>query len=70
MTEEDRFLLYRTQMPDILRAMYDYDTMLSKIISKISDDKKLEKDELILLLNYLTDLKLYHKFHKNNNDEG
>lgn len=65
MTEEDRFLLYRTQMPDILQAMYDYDTMLANLITKISNDEELDKDEMILLLNYLTDLKLYRKFYKN-----
>lgn len=63
MKENKDFLFYKTQMPKTMRSMYDYDTMLDKVIHKVSNNVELDINENLLLLNFLLDLKLFRKYY-------
>lgn len=62
-SNEKKFLSKKTQMPETMTMLYDYDSMLDSIIKKVSDGVALDVDENLLLLNYLKDLKLYKKYY-------
>lgn len=62
-SNEKKFLSKKTQMPETMTMLYDYDSMLDNIIKKVSDGVALDVDENLLLLNYLKDLKLYKKYY-------